>query len=316
MKVPKVSICIPSYNYGNYISQAIESVLNQTFENFELIIVDNNSIDDTDYIVKKIKDKRIRYIKNKQNVGMVKNFNRCVSLAKGKYILILPADDRLLPKMLEKELEIFKKDKKIGLVYSAFTQVDANNNIIKIHKPYNKNYINEGLDEVEKLILGNYIPFSCLIIKKECFDKLGKFDENLVFSFDWDMWIRILLNGFKIGYVSDILAIYRLHEKSETSKLLKDGKIEKDKWNVLEKLFKNENINKKILNKLAGIKFAVIIFNIFKFSLRFDFNKTVYFFNQFKKFLHITQKNINMKIVLYHIINYYLKNLMISKSKT
>src|SRR3972149_3665070 len=102
--MPKVSVCIPSYNHARYIGASIESVLAQSFEDWELVIVDNFSTDDTQAVVKSFRDPRIRSYASDRNVGLVRNWNRCVSLARGEYVGILPADDIYLPRMLERSV--------------------------------------------------------------------------------------------------------------------------------------------------------------------------------------------------------------------
>jgi glycosyltransferase involved in cell wall biosynthesis len=109
-EIPLVSVCIPVYNGEKYIEQCINSVLSQNLKDFELLILDNCSLDSTAVIIKNIKDERIRYIKNPNNIGSINNFNKCIELAVGKYFLLLPHDDMLLHRSLEKfvdKLNIF-----------------------------------------------------------------------------------------------------------------------------------------------------------------------------------------------------------------
>src|SRR5688572_129331 len=103
MSFPRVSILIPTYNYAHVLGEAVESALSQTFEDFELIIVDDQSKDNTDEVVQKyLSDPRVQYYKNEKNLGLVGNFNKCLEYANGEYIKYLLADDRLHPQNLEK----------------------------------------------------------------------------------------------------------------------------------------------------------------------------------------------------------------------
>src|SRR5688572_8967364 len=106
----KLSVCIPVYNCGPYIKEAIDSVLNQDFKDFELIIVDNRSTDNTVSIVKDYKDSRIKLIENDTNIGLLGNWNKAVSLATGQYIKLLPADDFIYPGCLKRQCEVLDKD--------------------------------------------------------------------------------------------------------------------------------------------------------------------------------------------------------------
>ena len=108
---PLVSICIPVYNGETYIRQAIESVLAQTYTNFELIISDNLSTDKTLEIVDSIRDDRIKISKNKKNLGLVGNFNACIHKANGKYVKVLCCDDVLSPDAIKKEVDAFEKER-------------------------------------------------------------------------------------------------------------------------------------------------------------------------------------------------------------
>ena len=98
--IPTISICIPVFNGEDYILNCINSVLEQNFCDYELIIIDNFSTDNTSKIIQNIKDKRIRYIKNSRNIGSISNFNKCIKEAKGTFFLLLPHDDLLLPNTL------------------------------------------------------------------------------------------------------------------------------------------------------------------------------------------------------------------------
>ena len=110
MPNPKVSVLIPTYNYAHYLPEAIDSVLAQTFEDFEVIIVDNCSTDNTEEIVMEYlqKDKRIQYFKNEENIGPYRNYNQCLLYASGEYIKFLNADDKFAPTLLEKFVHILE----------------------------------------------------------------------------------------------------------------------------------------------------------------------------------------------------------------
>src|SRR5687768_7682840 len=116
---PKVSILIPTFNYGRYLDEAIQSALQQTFRDFELIIVDNNSTDNTKEMISQyLSDERIRYYRNETNIGLVNNFNRCLELATAPYIKFLLADDILHPELLEMFVQILDEYETVALVTS------------------------------------------------------------------------------------------------------------------------------------------------------------------------------------------------------
>lgn len=187
---PQVSIILPTYNRAKILPRTIESILNQTFKNFELIIVDDGSTDDTEKIVKNFqrKDKRIVYIKNIQNRGVSFSRNKGIKIAKGEYIAFQDSDDEWLPKKLQKQVKIFEKlPNSFGVIYS-----DA----IKIYEGKNKKYFSaptlmKGIINNKTLdYQGLYILPPSTLIKRECFKKIGLFDEKLLVAEDLDFFTR------------------------------------------------------------------------------------------------------------------------------
>jgi len=248
----KISVCIPSYNYKRYLSQAIESVLNQTYQNFELIIVDDASTDGSGELIKEYAEKnaKIKYIRNKRNIGMVKNWNKSISLAKGKYISILHADDVYSPSILEIESRILENNLEVGMVFSANYEIDTNGVIIYFNKPFYKNAIFEGEDFVEKIIKrGNFVRFPAVMIRKRCLSEIGLFDESLNLTVDIEMWMR-MGSYYKIAYINQPLALYRVHGLNESFKSLSSGKEVSETYRAVKHLFCNANISKSRRERL------------------------------------------------------------------
>ena len=126
--LPKVSVLIPTYNSAEYLNETIESVLSQTFTDFELLIVDNCSTDETESVVAKyLNDYRVKYVINEQNIGMCGNWNRSLSYAKGKYIKYLMSDDKFHPQLLEKFVAIMEEFPSVSLV-SSYKKIFGNEN--------------------------------------------------------------------------------------------------------------------------------------------------------------------------------------------
>ena len=115
--IPKVSVVIPTYNYAGFLDETIQSVLSQTYTDYELIIVDNHSTDNTEEVVKKyLHDSRIKFYRNPSNLGLVGNWNRCLELASGEYIKFLCADDKFHPRILEKYVPIMDQFPNVSLI--------------------------------------------------------------------------------------------------------------------------------------------------------------------------------------------------------
>jgi len=201
-KVALVSVIMPTYNQAEYIEAAIESVISQSYPNFELIVIDNYSIDLTFDVVNLYSDPRIKYLKfdNKGVIAAARNYG--VSQAKGSILAFLDSDDIWLPEMLAKQTKLLNEN--VALVSSSFEPI-GNVNICRHHL----NYIDEN--EVKSffyndIIHGNPIMTSSVILFKKDFELSGGFNESLSFRFieDWELWLRlaykkkVIINGSKL----------------------------------------------------------------------------------------------------------------------
>jgi len=216
--MPKVSVCVPSYNYGHYIDGCIRSVLGQTYKDWELVVVDNHSSDATSRVVRSFHDPRIRYYENDENIGLVANWNRCITLSRGEYVAILPADDRHLPGMLERSVEMLDSHPRVGFCHTSYHWIDESGRIIDTKKWWDSDQVFSGLSELRKLVLGCYISPASVVVRRECYRELGGFDESYRFEIDWLMWSRIAL-AYDVAYLAEPLACQRhLHKGSVTAK--------------------------------------------------------------------------------------------------
>jgi len=205
--MPKVSVIIPTYNRASLLKQAIQSVLNQTYQNFEIIVIDDASTDNTKKTIQSFDSKKITYICHEKNKGGSAARNTGIKLAKGEYMAFLDSDDEWLPKKLFKQLELFAKSSQgVGVVYTGFTKIDNIKNISKSVMPKKHGRI------YHLLLLKNYVgTTSTPLLKRECIEKVGLFDENLPSAQDWDMWIRIS-KYFNFKYIPKPLVKYNIHQ--------------------------------------------------------------------------------------------------------
>ena len=207
-----VSVIIPVYNRAAYIGRAIESVLEQTYRDFEIIVVDDGSTDNTKEALKPYDDK-IRYI-YQENQGASGARNAGIKIAEGKYIAFLDSDDIWLPEKLEKQMELFQKSsKKLGVVYCGVSYVD--NKTGQITKTIVPDYKGNVSDIILKR--GSGPTTSASVVKKECLKSAGLFDERLFSYEDTDLWIRIS-QSYKFDYIKDSLVKFlRNHEQLSTN---------------------------------------------------------------------------------------------------
>ncbi len=207
--MPKVSVVIPTYNRPEFLASAIASVLNQTFQDFEIIVVDDASTDETPEVVDSFKDSKIKYIRHEINKGGSAARNTGIKASSSEYIAFLDDDDEWLPEKLKKQVEILDNcPQKVGGVYTGFLKIDkASEKIIGQSIPLGKGSF------IDDLIKDNRIgTTSTHLLRRECFQKVGLFDENLPSSQDFDMWVR-LSREFHFEFIKEPLVKYSFHEK-------------------------------------------------------------------------------------------------------
>ncbi len=211
----KVSVIIPAYNAMTYFPKTIESVLQQTFTDFEVIIVNDGSSDGIEEWVNTITDNRVKLISQK-NQGAATARNTGIAHAKGEYIAFLDSDDLWEPSKLEKQVYCLENNPDIGLVYAWISSIDANGN------SRGKIYANHIEGNVwEKLIEENIVrSCSAAMLRRECFEKLGVFDTNLKFAEDWEMWIRIA-TSYSFAVIKEPLVCYRHHPNNKSRNYIK-----------------------------------------------------------------------------------------------
>jgi len=211
--MPKVSIIIPTYNRAYLLPRTIKSVLNQTFKDFELIIVDDGSLDNTREVVEEFqkKDQRVKYIWQENSGRPARPKNVGIKNAKGEYIAFLDSDDEWLPEKLEKQLSLFEysKKKSLGLVScNAFIISQGGKILGEYHTSKVKFFLPEFLEQSR--VLSN----SGIILPKDIIKRVGFFDEKTGFAEDQDMWIRIAKAGYSFDFVAEPLFKYYIHPEN------------------------------------------------------------------------------------------------------
>lgn len=208
----KISVCIPTYNYGRYLSDVVESVLSQTYTDFELVIVDNSSDDDTKSIVSTFltRDKRVKYVCNQTNIGMVGNWNKCLELAKGEYIKLLCADDTLEPNCLEKQVGILEQYPAAVLTSCSRLLTDESLNVIDtLYYSSKLKYVN-GHESINTCLKrGNLIGEPSATLFRSNKAKRGFLSKYRQMT-DLEMWFHLMEQGDFICQ-SDQLCNIRQH---------------------------------------------------------------------------------------------------------
>jgi glycosyltransferase involved in cell wall biosynthesis len=206
----EVSVIIPTHTRANLIGRAIQSVLNQIYSDFELIIVNDCSLDNTEEIVKGFKDQRIVYLKHEKNRGVAASCNTGVRKAMGDYIFILNDDDLITPWALEKLVKKIEQSdlENLGGIYNWSWWINDKGKTLRIINSKKGGYI---FNEILKKQV-----FTNLLIKKEVFEKVGLYDENLLSNEDFDFYLR-MAKKYQFDFVPEILMVIRSHSQTHLS---------------------------------------------------------------------------------------------------
>ena len=230
LTLPKVSVIIPAYNSINYLPDALESALNQSFKDIEVIIVDDGSSDNTRQWVLHQTDPRVTLI-SQENLGKSAARNKGISQTKGKFIAFLDADDVWELSKLEEQVRCLDSNPDVGLVYTWTSLADEKGT------PTGRVTASEASGRVWKsLILKNILACgSTPMIRRECFDRVGLFSLDLPLAQDWDMWLRIAAN-YDFAVIKQSLVRYRKHSGNTS---IKWSLMEKCSCLVLERAFQS-----------------------------------------------------------------------------
>ncbi|HMT02225.1 MAG TPA: glycosyltransferase [Burkholderiales bacterium] len=254
--MPKVSVIIPSFNHEKFIAEAINSVLNQTFQDFEIIITDDASTDNTVDEIKKIKDSRIKLFINEVNQGAVITTNNCIKLSKSEYIALINSDDIWQNNKLEEQINFIESNPNYSVVFSQAYIIDENNNeITDDNSCYRDVFNKKNRSRFEWLNYffynGNCLCHPSILIKKSIYDELGLYNELIANLPDFDMWIRICLK-YEIYIIPKKLVGFRVLDDFKNASSSTIG-------NTVRVQFEN----KQLLNHFLSIESVDCFKNIF-----------------------------------------------------
>jgi len=228
--MPTVSVIIPNYNHAPFLRQRIETVLGQKYQDFEVILLDDCSTDDSCAIISEYaNDPRIRTEFNQKNSGSTfKQWNKGVRLARGEYVWIAESDDYADERLLGELVSLLDSNPKTVFAYCRSGCVSEDGQIggfldgyvsdLDAHK-WTADFWADGYEECEKyLVHGNSVPSaSAVLFRKDVYEQVGGADEELVFCGDWKTWASLALAGGGIAYISEVLNYHRVNEMSVTS---------------------------------------------------------------------------------------------------
>ncbi len=274
METPLVSVIIPAYNHENYVQDTIKSIINQTYENIELIVLDDGSKDFTWQKIEEMREEcKQRFVnvifQTKKNEGTCKTLNTLVDLSKGDFIYIIASDDKAKSTAIEKEITFLKNNNDFALCVGDSEFIDSNGNICywdayrnvvydkslasyitrKDSLSHKVDFLNDEFGTYETLYRGNYIPNGYLI-RKEIFNKIGYFTPDAPLE---DYWLMLQISKYsKMKYLDEILFSYRWHNtntiKDREKMHIYTMRTKLYEQNLLDELYKNKKLPQKITN--------------------------------------------------------------------
>ncbi len=207
--MPKVSIIITSYNHAKWLKQCVDSALSQTFQDREVILIDDNSTDETPMILNEYKNK-IEIIRNNPNMGTYPSLNKAIKIAQGEYIAILNSDDYWHPNKIEKQITLMQEDPNMTFCHTFGEFVDDVGNGIQ-GEPMGFPFPQTPTGDCFHIFVANNTAIaSSVLARTKSINQVGGFDESFKNLGDWDMWLKLSEMG-NVGFLPDKLTFYRVH---------------------------------------------------------------------------------------------------------
>lgn len=236
---PLVSVVIPIYNHEKYIQETIESIINQTYQNIELLIIDDGSKDNSFEVVERMTEKcKKRFIRfefiRRGNKGLTVTLNEGAQWSRGEYFCGLASDDVVMPEKIAKQVQALNENSDIVAVFSSADLIDENSKKLKKRYafPFNRFFSFQDI-----LLHRHLLPASTQLLRLEAVKKSGGYPQGIMIE-DWYMWLCLTKEGKKILKLSDVLASYRVHGNNFSSnyKIMHEGRLE-----ILARLKLNKN---------------------------------------------------------------------------
>ena len=225
MQNPTVSFVIPCYKLAHLLSECVNSILSQSFTDFEVLIMDDCSPDNTPEVAGSFNDSRVRYIRNNPNLGHLRNYNKGIELSQGKYVWLISADDYLRrPHILQRYVEVLECDLSIGYAFCPAVSVKNNQEgeILSYSIFRDQDCIVAGRSVLKELFRFNIVPAASGMVRRELYTNEGLFPLSMPHVGDWYLWSRFAFHS-NVAYFSEPMVCYREHDLSMTTSALSDN---------------------------------------------------------------------------------------------
>jgi len=255
--MPRVSVCIPTYNSARYLRKAIESVLEQEFADYELVICDNASTDETPELCRHYEDSRIRYVRFSDLANQAGNFNRCLNEVKGEFFTLLHADDFFLPGFLADRVRRLSEHPETGFVFGAVKVVDSAGEVAGIKSQWAEDRHFALGELLEPLLIGCIVCPPSMMVRTSCAARTGQFRTDLTWGHDWE-WALRLAGCCAAAYASETLAAYRVHGASGTAEILNTARNGHQERQILKETFARLSVEDKRWGRLRRAAFRAL----------------------------------------------------------
>jgi len=218
---PIVSFVVPCYKLAHLLSDCVDSILGQTYREFEVLIMDDCSPDNTPEVARSFQDARVKYIRNATNLGHLRNYNKGIGLSQGKYVWLISADDYLRrAHILERYVNLLERNPRVGYTFCPGVAVKngRETDILAYSVHGNRDRIMPGHFLLKRLLMGNGVLAASGMARRECYDRISLFPLNMPWAGDWYLWCVFALH-FDVGYFAEPMVCYREHNLSMTNSL-------------------------------------------------------------------------------------------------
>ena len=214
--MPRVSFIVPCYRLAHLLADCVNSILTQTFEDLEVLVMDDCSPDDTRTVAATLRDSRVRYIRNETNLGHLRNYNKGLALARGEYLWLISADDRLrAPCVVDRFVAAMDAHPDAGYVFCPVMKFDDSGETTLHGSHGDRDAVLEGRRFLRTLAEGNSVPAPAGMVRRSCYERITMFPLDLPFAGDWYLWSAFALFT-NVVYLAEPMVSYRVHAANMT----------------------------------------------------------------------------------------------------
>lgn len=233
---PAVTVCIPTHNMARYLASAIESVLQQETPGCELVVCDDASSDETPSLCRRY-GARLHYLRFDERGGQAANFNRCLAQGRGEFMVLLHADDLLLPGFIDDRVARLRAHPDAAFGFGAVRIIDADGRVVSDDVPWAEDRVFESDGLLESLLMGCVVRPPSMMVRRDAARRAGPFRSDLTWGHDWEWDFRLAEQG-SICYAATPLAAYRVHDDSGTAEMLNAARNGPQERRILEETLK------------------------------------------------------------------------------